>query len=456
MRVREARRGRSLSRWSVITVGSLLASLAVGGCSDHVTRAAKVAPAAPAPAAAAASPEAPDTCPHQTPEAWEAFLARAAADPRWVETCENGPCDAAHHAFVAATVQSVFERCAGFLARHPAIDRCSRNLRDFTPAWLQQHSVDTYGFTVDNPTYLAAQEAAEMPEGMMRPPPALIAALPLRSRVEAAAREHGLPYLTHESALGGVRTFVLVPDPGGRFDQWMLLNFTGKTQPAIDPTTPMSFLAVQKRDAAGRELPRVKLHFRDYSLVRSGGQNRLNLVDSRNGKCHACHVSGVRQLIPRRTPALDARPVRGDPGYAPHGSRPPADFAHERLLALNARLRSYGLPDWDGRVVPEHHGPALGEAQGCTECHDGHTRGVLTVLTSTAQIQRKISEELSMPPARGLVDLLERSEMRHPPLSRAEGEALDDAFDAHEAIDQQFQDSRLPALRRWLLEASCR
>ena len=106
--------------------------------------------------------------------------------------------------------------------------------------------------SMDNHAYLRAQEAADKPAGMMRPPPAIIAALPLRRRLEAAAREHGYRYLTHDSALGGARTFIVIPDAEGRFDQWMLFNFSDDQQPEINAETPFSFVAVQKKDAAGR------------------------------------------------------------------------------------------------------------------------------------------------------------------------------------------------------------
>ena len=424
----------------------LVACLVLAACAGHRGPSASVA----APRAA------DDSCPYRTPEEWQVFLERSAREVKWEETCENGPCDADRYHLVEAGIQSVFERCAGFLTRHATIASCAENLRNFTPAWMEQHSPDSYGFTVDNETYLAAQETADKPEGMMRPPAALVAALPRRSRVEAAARANGWQYLTHDSALGGVRTFVLIPDRDGRFDQWLLLNFTGKAEPAIDPDTPMSFLAVQKKDRDGRVLPRVRLHFRDYTPLRAGGDYRLSLKETNNGKCYACHVSGTRQLIPRRTPTLEARPVKGDRDYHGGEGGGPRDFAYGRLVELNARIRSYGLPDWDGRVVPGHHGPPLGEAQGCTTCHDGQDRGVLTVSTSTSQLERKLSEEASMPPERGLRELVERDEMRDPALSPSEQAILDEALAAHEDLERELLASRAPTLRRWLLAVTCR
>lgn len=426
----------------------LVASVIAGACG-----AGGAGVTAPAPSAPVAAAEA--SCPLETPLQWQQFLARYADDARWVQTCEDRPCDAEFDKLVRDEIESVLARCEGFLSTHEPIARCTKNLRDFVPAFLQQHSAESYGFTVDNHTYLEAQEAADRPSGMMRPPRALIAALPLRVDFESAARENGWKYITHDSALDGVRTFVLIPDRDGRFDQWMLLNFLKKDQPAIDPVTPMSFIAVQKKDASGRQLAQVRLHFRDYNLTPSSEGFRLALVEERNGKCYSCHPSGVRQLIPRRTSVLEASPVRGEPGYDPSGRSAPKDFAFGRLQELNAKLRSYGMPDWEGRIVPGHHGPALGAAQGCMECHDGSARGILTVSTSGRQLEQKIHNELAMPPGGGLTGLLERSETRKPPLSREERRVLDAAFDAHEAVDSALDASRLPALRRWLLQVPC-
>ena len=411
---------------------------------------APVAPVAPITPAAAES-----SCPLETPTQWRQFLERYAGDARWGTTCEDKPCDAAYSRLVEDEIKGVLDRCEGFIAAHPPIARCTRHLRDFVPSFLAQHSIDSYGFTVDNHTYLAAQEAADRPVGMMRPPPALIAALPLRVSLEIAARRNGWKYITHDSALDGVRTFVFIPDPEGRFDQWMLLNFLKKDQPAIDPQTPMSFIGVQKKDASGHDLAKVRLHFRDYNMVPSSEGFHLELFEDRNGKCYSCHPSGVRQLIPRRTETLDALPVKGEPGYDPARRAAPPDFAFGRLQELNARLRSYGMPDWEGRIVPERHGPTLGGALGCTTCHDGAIRGIITMSTSVGQVHQKFVNELAMPPGTGLVELLERSQSKRGTLSPDEHAALRAGIASHEKLGHVFDASRLPELRRWLLEESC-
>ena len=323
------------------------------------------------------------------------------------------------------------------------------------PAWMRQHDDYTYGFTVDNHTYLRDQEAPDKPAGMMVPPAAIVAALPDRFKVEEAARKSGLKYLTHDSAIDGIRTFVLSSDPKGRFDQWMLLNLkTGDSK--INSNTPLSILVVQKKDAAGRPLKKVRLHFRDYTLYRSGDRFNLALNERNNGKCFSCHANGVRQLIARRTPVLDSKPSRGEPGFDEIGSPAPPEFAYSRLMEFNRRLRSYGSPDWDGKIIPENHGPALGKEQGCMDCHDGKSRGILTVSTSKTQLEKKIYYDLSMPYDTDLQALLERKQMKDPALTPEEESLLKKSFEAHESLTNELEKSRLPALRNWLLETRCR
>jgi hypothetical protein len=395
-------------------------------------------------------------CPMQTPEEWQQFLTGAVDSENWVKTCEDDTCDAKFYSVVKENIQDVFDRCSDFIKRNPKIGQCTDNFRRFTVAWLQQHSSDSYGFTVDNHTYLTAQDSPDKPVGMMNPPEEIIAALPDRARVEQAARKSGLKYLTHDSALGGSRTFVLISDPAGRFDQWMLLNLQGGDS-AVKDGTPLSIVTVQKKTKAGQQLSKVRIHFRDYTLVHKSKNNyRLTLNEDNNGKCYACHSGGMRQLIARRTPILESRPSLGEAGYDPSPKvKDPPEFAFERLMEFNRKLRSYGAPDWEGMVHVADHGPALGEAQGCMDCHNGKTRGVLTVTTSHAQLAQKLLYELSMPSDTHLPRMLERREMQNPKLSKDEEKSLVKAFDVHEDLLANFESSRLPMLKKWLLQRSC-
>ena len=395
-------------------------------------------------------------CPYHTAAEWQAFVDRWAADARWAKTCEEGECDEAFAGAVDRDVRQVFDQCADLLARTPGVAACTENLRRFTPRWLEQHSPDSYGFTLANHDYFAAQEAPGMPPGMMRPPPELVLAIPDVGRATAVARDHGWKYLVQDSCLGGARMFVTIPDPAGTFDQWMLLNLaTGAAgEPAVDVDRTMSFIAVQRKDAAGNALPRVRLHFRDYTIkAASSGGYRITLDETAATKCYACHPSGVRQILPRRTQSLAAAPVRGEPGFGVGVAT--EGFGAQRLGELNARLGAYGLPDWNGLIVVGDLGPALGKGLGCAGCHDGRSRGFLTMAVSESQLEIKVDHELAMPPDQALRELLERSEMRDPPLDAADEKRLKEARLRHRELDVRVHASRAPALREWLGATRC-
>jgi hypothetical protein len=125
-------------------------------------------------------------------------------------------------------------------------------------------------------------------------------------------------------------------------------------------------------------------------------------------------------------------------------------------MEFNARLRSYGSPDWDGKINPADFGPALGKAQGCTDCHNGRSRANLSVALSRAQLEKKLYYELSMPPDTTLPGLLERNQMKDPELSESEAELLRRALETHETMTYDYERSRLPLLKQWLLQVPCR
>jgi hypothetical protein len=392
-------------------------------------------------------------CPYRTAAAWQGFLDRAAGNPAWVRTCDDDGCDTATYKAVKADVAAVFAQCEGLLADNPPVAACTERLRRFTASWLPLHDKTSYGFCADNAAYFAAQVAPGTPPGMMDPPSALLSAMPELDRVIDAARAKGWPYVLQRSCLGNERLYVVVPDPSGKLDQWIVMNVR---DPKAVPTlvhTRVSFLAVQKTDAAGAPLPAVRVHFRDLLVQSSpGGAYRVENDERDNAKCYACHPSGVRRLLAARTPDLAAKPVLGEPGYPGDG---PSDFAVERLAAMNARLSSYGLNDYTGQIAVADQGPALGAEEGCTKCHDGKHRGVLTVSTSRKQIEHKLLTELAMPPAPGLSDLLERRATKAPPLTAAEAATLDEAEATHARLLAALTASRAPALQRWLLETRC-
>jgi hypothetical protein len=421
-------------------------------------------------AGAAGKPQAPPHvasagCPLRTPAAWQGFLEEAAEGEAWVKTCSDlGDCSALVGEFskhVQIDLLGTLALCAEDVAANPPIAACTDHLRRFAPAWLRQHDEVSYGFAQDNLAYQAAQEGTGRPAGMMKPPSALLAALPQRSAIEQAARSNGWPYLTHDSCLGGVRTFIVISDPDGRFDQWMLFNLSDGATVANGEI--MSFIGIQRRDAAGAPLQKVRLNFRDYVVATQGGSWGLQLNENQSGKCYACHGSGVRQLLPTRGSVVASAPVKGEEWFSEDGSGAPADFGFQRLVNLNERLAAYGVPDWDGTLEPADHGPALGGALGCTSCHDGKTRGVLTVHTSEGMILQKIVGQLSMrSTAPGVLvpdvvamALLEQETTKDPPLTQDQQAQLDQARQEHLADYQAFVQQRLPSLQAWLLEQRC-
>jgi hypothetical protein len=391
-------------------------------------------------------------CPLKTLAAWNSFIAGAMDNPGWVETCEDSTCDADFFADVDAKVQRVLEDCRPEIDKNEKIKSCTEHLRKFTPTWLRQHDATSYGFNVDNRNYLGSQDGEDKPPGMMKIPDAIVAALPDEKKVQEAARLNGWKYLTHDSALQGVRTFVVIQDPQGRFDQWMLLNLKSGKDTRVELNMPVSIVAVQKKNRDGTSLDQVRLHFRDYTLEEIEGSVKLGINENGNGKCFSCHASGMRQLIPRRTAALDAQPVRGEIGF---GKPAPVDFAYWRLVELNQMIRRYGANDWNGMISLDSLGPMLGDKQGCTNCHNGISRGALTVATSVTQLGKKVVGELSMPPEPHLIRWLEQEEVGNPTLTVDEKRGLANAAHGNTKILKDFMDSRLPELKRWITSQSC-
>lgn len=396
-------------------------------------------------------------CPLKTKADWQEFVQNAIDSPKWVETCEDNPCDKRFHKHVESKVASVLKACSAAIEADAGLKDCTARLRAFVPMWLRQHDSASYGFDIGNAAYFARQTGPDKPPGMMEIPQAIVDALPDQSRVQEAARTHGWRYLTHDSGLTGFRTFVYRPDPDGKFDQWMLLNLTGAQQKQASLFMPVSLLAVQKKTANGQPLERIKVHFRDFSML-PVGPSRVSLITNPNGdgKCFSCHVSGLRELIPRKTAITDARPVFGEAGFgekAPPRAR--NEFGFLRLQEFNRIIRRYGPVDWDDKIQKENTGPILGQSQGCVTCHNNESRGALSVFTSNEQLYRKLAVELAMPPTTDLVRLLERKEMKNPVLRADEEAALENSLVHGETLYNQFMSSRLPELKKWISSRSC-
>jgi hypothetical protein len=264
--------------------------------------------------------------------------------------------------------------------------------------------------------------------------------------------------LTHDSCLGGLRTFVHVTDGDDRFEQWLLFG-VDSTQPSLNPQDLVSFIAIQKKTASGAQLGAVRLHFRDYALAYDGTW-KVDLPVGDEGKCYACHGSGVRQLIPYAGSETTSAPVNGEPDAL---AADPAAFGAARLAGFNELLASYGLPDWNGTIAADDYGPRLGSELGCTHCHDGRTRGPLTVFTSEGMLYQKVLGQLSMRAFTGTeavpdwpaMELLHREQTVSDSLSAAERLALDAARAQHQKDYDALVSSRLPSLQAWLLAKRC-
>lgn len=379
-----------------------------------------------------------DGCRLKTLADWQTFLEASAEGATWVKTCGDlDDCaattgDFAEH--VQRDIVQALAKCAPDLRATPRLAACTANLRRFAPAWLRQHQSDAYGFEQPNQEYFAAQVGADAPPGMMDPPAALLNALPARAAVEAAAQQNGWASLTHDSCLGGTRTFIHVQGPDERFEQWLLYGID-PAQPNLSQGQLVSFIAIQKQTADGTPLGAVRLHFRDYTLALDPAGWKVDLPVGGPGKCYACHTSGVRQLL-----------------TYPDGA-----------AAFNEQLGTYGLPDWNGTIEPDDYGPALGSALGCTHCHDGQLRGKLTVFTSEGMLYQKLLQQLSMRafsgteavPDLAAMALQERERAGSEPLTDNEQQALDAARAQHRRDLDALMGSRLSELQAWLLTVRC-
>jgi hypothetical protein len=403
------------------------------------------------------------SCRLRTPADWQGFVESLTEDARWVRTCSDlTDCRTTLADFaeqVEREVIAVLDECQSDIDDNPPIRACTEHLRRYVPAWQQQHGIGSYGFVQPNAEYFAAQTTVDVPAGMMDPPSELISALPTRAVIEAVAREQGFVYLTHDSALGGVRTFVNVREPEGRFEQWFLFGMENGASAVSDPSI-LSFIAVQKADVNGAVLARPRLHFRDYVVSSGAGGWSLALPEGFEGKCYACHSSGVRLLMPWAGPSTESAPVRGEEGF---GSAPSPGFGARRLSELNERLLALGPPDWNGTIEPAHHGPLLGMSLGCTHCHDGRQRGTLSVSTSEGTLYQKLVEQLSMRayrdgvtvPDERAMELLGREKSGSPPLDAAELVELAEARALHLGDYEALVAERFPAWQAWVLERRC-
>jgi hypothetical protein len=391
-----------------------------------------------------------NTCTLKTGPDWSRFLRSAANEKRWIVTCEDGNCDEAFMLHVRSQIKNVLDKCPDATIPDQKIRSCISRLRRFVPAWMHQHDNNSYGFYLDSKEYLKYQESVGKPPGMMTPPQEIVNALPNLPDVVKASVDHGWKYLLHDSAINNSRLFIYFIDPSGRFDRWLILNLDEYQE--IDLAQPLSIMAVEKKSADGQILEKSKLYFRDYLINKNKEKFELAVKDHDNGKCYSCHPSGARQLINHHTQILSAAPVRGEADF---GNPPSEAFGWKRLQEFNKALKGYGLPDWDGLIVPDDFGPALGNDQECTDCHDGEDRGVINIATSHSQLTEKIVTELAMNPDRRIYRLLEASGLGSQKMSPSQRRQLSQAFAEHQKDLKDLSGSAFTALRDWLLTDAC-
>jgi len=397
-------------------------------------------------------------CPLSTTAAWQGFLVDAARRPSWTTTCsDQDNCDELLGDFdarVQSEIVDVLARCEADLEAYPRLAQCTSRLRRFLPAWRRQHTAHSYGFDQPNDGYFLAQDAALEGQRSMELPAELLAALPDAGAIEQVAQDLGWPYLVHDSGLGGTRFIFDLREPDGRYERWFVFEIDPKSWQIGDPTI-VSFIGLETPEGA-----RPRPHFRDY-LVRSGASGwTAELPEGFGGKCYACHPNGLRQLLPSAGSVTLAAPVRGEPEFG--GDFEPRSVGLARLGAFNRHIASFTPPDWGSSLEVADHGPALGSSLGCPSCHDGQTRGALSVMTSEGTLWQKVVGQLSMGRTgndRGVPDapamaLLERL-ATGAELSETDASELDAARARHERDFRDLVASRAPELERWLLENEC-
>jgi hypothetical protein len=271
--------------------------------------------------------------------------------------------------------------CADLL-KAPQLTGCLDNLSNFVSNQRMTrapgHSMQ---FRLSNDEYLARQ-----PKEMISFPPELANGLP--SDWKSLCQTKGwdcVPFVSKSLPNPPFLSFkrLLIRAPGELFDRWMLFTLPpkGTVEHLID------FMGVEhsQKDAAGNvvELARAKLHFVEYwrDLFGKNPVYRTGIAS-----CYKCHPSGMRDIVPA------------------YGSTDAAGMATAKKL--NLWMKQHRPFDWgDGSIIPEYYGPAMGEKQTCTDCHNGSYRGTLNAAhlgeRSRHQIYFKMVQDLTMPPGKG-------------------------------------------------------
>jgi|GEM_PF-4600320 len=184
--------------------------------------------------------------------------------------------------------------------------------------------------------------------------------------------------LPNPSRLSFKRLLIIID--GADYDKWML--FTTDADNGSDERL-IDFMAIEKTEQVGNQItqrPRPLMHFAEYWRDRNGAKPEFRKDIA---SCYKCHPSGMKDIVPAY-------------GSVARNQLPLVD-------KINKRIADYGRMDWGQNSVNiNHYGPAMGEKQGCLECHNGRLRGEINAAhlgeRSRHQIYFKMGQDLTMPP----------------------------------------------------------
>lgn len=199
------------------------------------------------------------------------------------------------------------------------------------------------------------------------------------------ARRNGWQAVSYRSRTvgnpGPARSYmrVLFKIPGNPYETWF--QFTvGELD---NPTQPEQLV-----DAIAVNTQTKEISFNQF-WRNSSGQNPRPRLEGPHGsspnmdRCITCHPNGMREISPA-------------PGSYTAQDAPVID-------QMNAAMQGYKRLSWRGLDV-DAYGPPLGQTEGCVRCHNGYSgdpaisRGALTVMTSDANFQHKLLDDMSMSP----------------------------------------------------------
>ncbi|MEW6055043.1 MAG: hypothetical protein AB1540_00385 [Bdellovibrionota bacterium] len=283
--------------------------------------------------------------------------------------------------FAYTVFDKVFQKCEARI-RALGLTECFKNMKGLTALKRVMSIENGMGFDIPTRQYLAKQ-----PKWVVELPHEFRKGLPKNWKEVAETKGWEVLYY-HSSVLddrdNGRALFYFGDDDRDRWIQFIVYPNGGGQ--LID------FIGIQKKDKpGGRVLQKPKIFFRDLAIKPPSKKIETLIQTSR---CVGCHAGGMRQ-IETATNSIDTVLLKGkDPDDIPLKS-----LAQYRLERFNARMQAYGIFDWHGTYKYSLHGPPLGRAHGCVECHNGADRMPLTVSTTQSQIEHKILVERSMPPA---------------------------------------------------------